>query len=405
MRHILFNNTNTVDNKGTTYSNPGDVPSEQIAIFDVRPDGNKENLDLTGNNATSRMQFVQGNDDGKPFISPIIDLDDVEKVQSEDYSAPVAQVTTVGYNGSTGTIENGEGTYLLKVIDVTPGYQPYQVLQVEYKADSDDTEYDIARGLFEQAVENDQFNITFEVLVDEATTQLQDASGTPSNITLDVTNGSEVVIANVASGTDVDASAGDYLRIGHATDVNNPVYEIDSIESNDGSETELEITLKEPYQGDDATGVAAGSTSTDPSDGDAAGVEITGATPHPDNDQGVHQGTINPSSFRTALSEDFGDTEIHATETPEVGTGTYAQVKEIEKNSQGGQSFYYRATAFQAEKPEFFADRDTDYDLVKVLVRTNTTPNIAKSNKYVEYVFAYDTGANVGTQLETFFGV
>ena len=64
-------------------------------------------------------------------------------------------------------------------------------------------------------------------------------------------------------------------------------------------------------------------------------------------------------------------------------------------------------TPFQAEKPEFFADSILTYDHVTILYITNTTENIAKSNKYVEIVLLFKQGelASASADLATFFGV
>lgn len=402
MKHLFFNNNNTVDDASVEYTNPGQVPSEQIAILDADAG---TNLDLTGANASDRMIIVQGNDDGQAMRSHVIEKDKIEAVISQNYTAPVKQQTHVGYDGTDGTIVNGEGTYEVKVVDVTNGYLPNETMRMEMSADSGDTEYQIAKALAKAAADNPRFFVDVDVLVDESTTQLVDTTA-GSNVTLRTQKGSSIVVATVTSGEVPDASEGDYIRIGHATDTSYPVYEIENIESNDGSETEIEITLDREYAGDSATGVAAGSTSTAPADGDAAGLQITGDTPKPSNLEGIEKEKVSEvTSFRTALSEDFGDTEIQATATPKSGSGSYEQIADLERNTQGGQSFYHRATPFQAEKPEFFADSSTDYDMVTVRVRTNTTPNIAKSNKYVDYILAWDTGASIGTQLETFFGV
>lgn len=403
MRHVLFNNNNTVDDGTTTYNNPGEVPDEQIAILDADNGGN---LDLTGANATDKMIIVQGNADGQPVRTQIIEKSKIKRVISRDYEAPQKQITHVGFDGADGTILNGEGEYILKVVDVTDGYEPYPIMNLQYSADANDTEYDIAVALAKAAIANPRFFVQVDALSAEATTQLVDtATPTAANVTLDVTEGSRVVVANVTSGADVNASAGDYIRIGDATDDLYPLYKIESVETNDGAETQLNITLDRAYAGESATGVAAGSTSTAPADGDAAGLSITGATPAPENEEGIDKEPSKVTSFRTALSEDFGDTEVQATQTPKTGSGSYAQLKFIEENSQGGLGLLHRMTPFKAEKPEFFADRNTNYDVVSILVETNTTPNIAKSNKYVELVLAYDEGANIGTQLETFFGV
>lgn len=406
MRFALFNNTATVDDASTSYANPNELPKGQIGIFDAEDGGN---LDLTGANATDKMIIAQGVASGKsPVKSQILEKSKIKKVVTKTYQASAAQKTFVGFNGVDGSIVNGAGEYLLKLVNVTQGFEPFPVMSLSYTAVASKTPYEIAVELAKLAASNSRFFVKVDALAEEATSQLQDDDGTPANITLDVTNGYDVVKATVTAGADVNASVGDYIRIGHASDDEYPLYKITAIEANGGAQTELSITLDRPYAGDTATGVAAGSTSTAPVAGDNAGLSLVGAVPTPDSEQGISVQTEDEVvSFSTALSEDFGSTEVRADTAPSIGTGTYLQALEIEKNSQASEGFFYRATPFQAEKPEFFADSSLTYDQVTVLYETNTTPNIAKSNKYVEIVLFFKQGELAGAtaDLATFFGV
>lgn len=409
MRFALFNNTATVDDGSTSYANPNELPKAQIGIFDAENGGN---LDLTGANATAKMIIAQGVAEGaSPVKSQILEKSLIEKVVTKTYTASQAQKTIVGFNGTDGSIEAGAGDYLLKVVNVTQGFEPYPVYNLSYTADADKTPFEIAVALAKLAASNPRVFVDVDVLAEESTSQLQDDDGGgPANITLDVTHGYDVVQATVTAGADVDASVGDYIRIGHASDDAFPLYKITDIEAGSAGTTKLAITLDRPYAGDTDTGVAAGSTSTAPAAGDGAGLTITGDIPTPDAvagegvDKDEDDGVV---SFRTALSEDFGDTEVRASQAPKIGTGSYLQVSSIEKNSQASEGFFYRMTPFKAEKPEFFADPDLTYDVVTILYRTNTTANIAKSNKYVEIVLAFKAGelASAGADLSTFFGV
>lgn len=407
MRFALFNNTATVDDASTSYANANELPKAQIGIFDAENGGN---LDLTGANATAKMIIAQGVASGKsPVKSQILEKSKIERVSTKTYQASQAQKTVVGFNGTDGSIENGAGEYLLKIVNVTQGFEPYPVYNLSYTADADATPYEIAVELAKLAASNPRVFVDVDVLVEEATTQLVDDT-TGANVTVDVTKGYDVVQANVTAGEDVDANVGDYIRIGSAADDADPLYKITAIEAGSAGQTKLAITLDRVYAGETDTAVAAGSTSTAPVAGDNAGLTIEGDIPTPDAvaGQGISKDEDdNVVSFRTALSEDFGATEVRAEQAPTIGTGSYLQVESIEKNSQGSESFFYRATPFQPGKPEFFADPDLTYDMVTVLYRTNTTANIAKSNKYVEIVLFFKQGelASAGADLSTFFGV
>jgi len=141
--------------------------------------------------------------------------------------------------------------------------------------------------------------------------------------------------------------------------------------------------------------------------GATTNVILTGAFPSLQTQEGISI-TSSPlaQSFSTSLSESLAGATFTAV-APKFGSGTYNHVRYLEETSQGGQGFLYRATPFRAEKPVFYSDPALTYDLFKILYRTNTTPNIAKSNTYVEYILAIQSGATV-VDLEylrdTFFG-
>lgn len=388
MRIPFFNNTAVVDNGSTPYAHPGELPVGQIGIFDAENGGN---LNLTGANATNKMIIGQGVAAGRtPVKSHILEKSKIEKVVTKTYEASVAQVTHVGFNGTNGTIVNGEGDYLLKVVNVTQGYEPYPIMSASYTADATETEYEIALKLAELIRKSPRFFVGADVLVNIATTAPSAA------VTGDFTKGSKNATVSAATGI----SAGDYIRIGSAAGTSDPVYVIESISGTD-------IVLNRPYQGESGT-KDIGTGSTAPVDGDEAGLVLTGAVATPDSDQGIDIDVEDEVvSFATALSEDFGATEVRNSTAPSIGTGSYLQALTIEKNSQASEGFFYRMTPFNAEKPEFFADPSLTYDHVTILYRTNTTANIAKSNKYVEIVLLFKQGelASASADLATFFGV
>jgi hypothetical protein len=394
MRHLLINNTAVADDASVSYQGPEFLPKAQIGIFDV---ASGSNLNLTGANATDKMIIAQGVASGKtPVKTHILELDRIKKVVQTNYSAPEKQITYVGYDGSTGDIDDGAGDYNLKVTDVTNGYQPEPTYNANYFTKEAAISYKIASEIAKVATKNRRFFVQVDVVTALATTQLQDAG--PANATAAAVHGSDqVVVSDDAS----ELTAGDYLRIGSATDTSFPVYMVKSISGN-------VVTLDRPYAGDTASALALGSTSTAPSSSDAAGLKLTGATPAPDNDEGIAIDLDDQvTAFNTGLSEDFGDTPRTSAQTPKPGTGSYLQIRSTERNTQASEGFFYRMTPFQADKPEFFADSNLNYDVVTIQYKTNTTPNIAKSNTYVEIVLAFQAGVldTEAVDFNTFFGV
>lgn len=388
MRHLLFNNVANVDDASTSYPTPDALPKGQIGVFDV---ASGSNLNLTGANGTSKMIIAQGVADGRtPVKTNIIEKSKIEKVVTKTYSAPQRQITHVGYNGSSGTIDGGAGNYLLKTIDVTNGYEPFPTFNINYTAESGDSLYTIAKELAKAALGNARFFVDVEVVVDEATT------APSASVTGTFTKGSDAATVSDATGI----SAGDLIRVGSATDTAFPVYEVKSISGTN-------VILDRRYAGESGT-KDIGTTSTAPGASDAAGLRLAGALPALQNEEGIAKYAEDQvTSFRTALSEDFGATPVVASQSPEFGSGSYLQLKKIEEETQASEGYFYRMTPFKAEKPEFFADSSLTYDVVTILYRTNTTENIAKSNKYLEIVLAFKAGEldSAGADFATFLGV
>lgn len=127
---------------------------------------------------------------------------------------------------------------------------------------------------------------------------------------------------------------------------------------------------------------------------------LTGSIPSLATQEGIHTDAAPlAQSFSTSLSSNLSGVDI-ASVAPTFGSGSAEQLRYLEENAQGGQGFLYRMTPFQAEKPTFYAGLNqgsAGYDLVSILYRTNTTPNISSSNKYVEYILAFQ---QAGTQAD-----
>lgn len=107
-------------------------------------------------------------------------------------------------------------------------------------------------------------------------------------------------------------------------------------------------------------------------------------------------------SFETSLDGEAADWTIAATQTPNAGSGAGWQLEELEEVAYGGD---YTNRIYLPVTPPKYADPANNYKLITVKVRTNTTENIAKSNKYQELMIAVVTGGTDGIDLATFFGV
>lgn len=382
MRIILFNNVADVDDGAPSLSNPNDVPDGQISVLDVDGSGN---LDLTGANATDRMQFVQGNSEGRPVVSPIIKKSDVLSAHTVVYRAPAKQETSVGFDGSSGDIGATAGEdYILKLAQTgnSIGAEPYPRVSASHYAATGDTPYDIASGIARNAALNDKFFADVDALVEVSSAQATTAG--PANITLDIKKGAS---AGEVSGAPNNFSAGDYLRIGHATDDAYPVYKVKSL---DGTT----VVLDRPYAGASGATIALGVLSAAPTASDAAGLSILA------QEAGI--------GFVTAVSDAFSDGPVSVA-TPDKGSGSYSQVRKLEEDAGNAYAgFFDRYTPLQNEKPRYFADSSLTYDIVVVKVKNNTTRNIGgPEGTHYELHLAFKAGelSSASADIATFLGV
>lgn len=397
---VLFNNTSTVDTGDASVTDFTDVVDQQIAAFDV-DDIQGGTLDLTSETSADRVILVQG-DDEDPIATMAFDVSDVKRVVTKAYQAYTNQVTNIGFPGSgSNDLSYSEGDEFVKLTRLEKGFEQFPRTTADITIDSADESYDVAHKIAKDfnGKEGAKSFVRAEVLVNDTSSQLvDDVSG--ANVTLDVTEGSTIVIANVTSGEEVSANAGDYLRIGGATGTTNPVYEIISIETNDGSETELEIEIDRPYGSEDDTGVAAGTLDNGITDNEA-GIELTAKDVEEVEDFVESFAAV---SFATALSDGISDSALQISTTPQTGSGTYIQMREYERQAAGIQyGFYYRN--YFPQTPEYYADDSTNYDIETVVVELDNDNAVVNQNRYLEIVTAWDTGASIGTSLETFFGV
>ena len=108
-------------------------------------------------------------------------------------------------------------------------------------------------------------------------------------------------------------------------------------------------------------------------------------------------------AFETATDGEASGWGVAATQTPNAGTGAGWQVAEMEEIAYGGD---YTNRIYLPIKPPKYTIESNNYKLITVKVKTNTTPNISKSNEYQELTIAVVTGGTAdGIDLNTFFGV
>lgn len=308
---------------------------------------------------------------GIPLVSNIIKKADIKSAKRVVYTAAVQQVTNVGYNGTSGSIDVvNNNDYHVRVSlrqGRTSNHGGLYLKHGFYSSDSSATQYEIAEGLFKNLVNEFSKEANKPVKV----TMLSDDAGV-------AIGGSETLTANygskyvVSSGTSHALVAGDVVRIaGTATTV--PVYTVESVSG-------ANIKLTVPYQGTSGATLAAEELTALTG---AFGLVLTGqAAPHK---TGKLHNDLSPNIFDVSL-EEFGTTTLANSANAIAGNGTEKQVKELEWFLQGNEGEYFRMG-----EPNLFDKRTEasgNYDLIVLSIVQNYQGSIVSGPIKTSYMLA-----------------
>lgn len=340
----------------TGVATPSTIADGVIAVTTV--DGVILDSTAAGNlSDTAQVVFVQGQGSTKPLIKTApFSKKDVLVAKGKLYAGAAQQVSTVGYNGTSGNIVNpGVGTsIILRNTFKTNFYQFSDKLMesiVGYKVTAADTIFTLADALTKRAIQDVQkyVNIPFKVerlfngtrtaataAVAPQTSRsiIVVAAGTPA-VSIAATNASSVVTLSVATSTisSVNFVAGDYIELSGVT------YKIVTVGATGGAS--MSLTLDVAYQGSTATIAAANVKFWNGTpDYTACGIQFTG----------LPQAKFAPNIFRYETSKfvttatNFSTTEVvNAATVPTEGSGVYEQIAEEEFFFQLGEGMHDNA--------------------------------------------------------------
>jgi hypothetical protein len=376
-KHVLIGkNVNYAASKASTTADTATSPEllKDGAIGFYLEDGTLIPAAGTGMSTAEKFFIAQGTADGC-IVGPILDKRLTLKTKvTQDYTAPVKQVTHIGYNGSTGDLatptiaENDEAT--IKIINTTGGRQVFPKQTYNAVLSASATDYEIALALVNEinstafATGTDDFAIA-NVISDGTHAEFD------NNVT--VTNGS----ATVTFATDSTYGGGaTNLVVGDFIQLQGYLFEVTAVAS------ATSVTIDREYTGATET-IAVGSTvnaATRVTSITAYGVEIEAAQ------DGDH--------FRVAVGGVIEDATITYSTPFNPGSGTYAQIAKEEKDAAGASRGYWNRVGPYASYPEFtlFADSTATYDQWKVI-----TTNAYKDKTGM--------GASIGQQMEVIVAV
>jgi hypothetical protein len=354
MKQILISkNLNYAASKTSTTADTATSPEllRDGAIGFYLPSGTLIPAAGTGMSTAEKFFIAQGTSTGC-IVTPLLDKrSNLKRKMTQDYTAPVRQVSYVGYNTSTGSLNtptiSARDEASIKVIDTTVGRQtfPKQTFSVSLAASADD--YTVASGLvdninltpFSDGSSGSNTFVTAEV-VTNATLAEFDADVT-------VTNGSKTV---TFAGNDTTYGGGaTALVVGDYLVLRGITYKATAVVSGT-------VTIDRYYMGSTET-IAVASTVNAAARGTSiteAGVKLTAEA------DGKH--------FRLAVGGVIETATITYTTPFNPGSGTAAQVAQLEKDflgfSRGSWNRVGPYAAFGA--PTLFADSSATYDLFNI---------------------------------------
>ena len=255
----------------------GNVPSSGTVVTDSNlPLGGVvfTNVGLVATDLVSlaegdQFMIVQGKGAGNPLMkSPVLTKGKV-KITSSRFTPAVQQVTTIGYNGTTGALPVANDTdFFIKIRkndnDAANRSQPMSLFAGPVKTDASGTQEELALALAVSGNKNfsdEPANgyLIFEVLCNNA--GATDATAT----TITVTNGSVAGTLNAGATT---IAVGDLLRIGGGA-TTDEVYKIVALSG-------TSVTLDRPYTGATGTGVTIEYITSTIAETADFGIRITG---------------------------------------------------------------------------------------------------------------------------------
>ena len=237
------------------------------------------------------------------------------KVKLSSYSAGVEQVSYVGYNGTSGSLDVIDNNYYTIWVNLLQSYNgtPY-MKDISYKSvKTGATQAQVATGLYDAAIRSfgrEPYKyITFDRVSDGTRTVFAAGTGTAANI--NVTNNSTAVTYD---GNGVQTA----LTVGQAIKISGVLYYVTAA-------TTTGFTLDYAYTGATATIAFTNSTTGTYASITAYGLKMTGIAQNYQQDKIAY----NKVNF-TLIVKGFTTTSATYTTAANNGNGVFEQVAELE---------------------------------------------------------------------------
>jgi len=250
---VLDNSTKTAANLPAVGAVVTDSNLEEGAIVAV--DAGMRRMNAAAYTAADRYRIVQGKGTGKQLmISPMITKANAT-LSTSKHRVPVQQVSTVGFNGTTGSLPVANSTdFFIKIRkndnDAANRSQPMSLFAGPVKTDATASQEELAFALVKNGIANfsdEPANgyLTFSALCDEA-----GAAVTGTLVNLKFTKGSATVVSDTNNVTITNIVAGDVIKVAAA--LTSSIYKVKSV-TNGTATTPAKIVLTYAFQEADAT--------------------------------------------------------------------------------------------------------------------------------------------------------
>lgn len=292
---------------------------------------------------------------GVPLVSGVINKNNIKRAVRKVYTAAVDQVTVIGYNGTSGSIDvTNDNTYHVRVNltqGLTSNHGGLYIKHGFYTSDTSATEFEIASNLH-TALINEFSKEADKVVKTQMLANHAGAATTGATGTVSVVKGSRFAACSVSATAEFEI--GGLVRLGTATTA--PVYKIVNAS---GTTLELNAAVTETT-GDYVAGAAEFITAAQAV---AASYGLVLTAVQGGYKVGKLENDLRPETHTVSL-EGFGTT-ITTLTASNPGSGTERQVKSLEWFYQGNEGDYFRMG-----EPNIYPSRaevSGNYDLIDIV--------------------------------------
>ena len=334
------------------------------------------------------------------LFSPWIKAHSVKSYNIDAYTAATEQIDYIGYNTSSGSMEVTDNTlYLLRLF--INNHRRRIVKYGVYKSGASTTQNKVADGIASSLISHllvEKKAGGDDMIKVDRVTGSSTTSSTSGNFT--VVHGSNVVSA----ATDVDNGGmvvGDYLVLSDGTTAS--AYKVTAIDTVNNT-----ATLDVPYQGASGTvtdGNSSFITATNARAGNW-GIKLTGVAQT--YTAGRSQYTPNGKISWNYELQGFGsDTTETASQAMTFGTGTYAQIAEMEEFLQGNEGSPFRNSLWgPAPSRRTDALSSETYDVMRLEFLDEMQSNLGPvNNSPIRVAVAIAVDAAQGDDADTGIGI